>query len=120
MNLFQIVFVPLCAFAALSNLWRLRRGQTSWLAGLFWFVVWTAGAVAIAYPPITSLAASAFGITRGSDFVLYLVTLGLLFFLRVFYNRYRRLENMVTQLAREMAISQPLTNSSVPSRAKYE
>jgi hypothetical protein len=104
MNLFQIVFVPLCAFAALSNLWRLRRGQTSWLAGLFWFVVWTAGAVAIAYPPITSLAASAFGITRGSDFVLYLVTLGLLFFLRVFYNRYRRLENMVTQLAREMAL----------------
>ncbi|MBC7353426.1 MAG: DUF2304 domain-containing protein [Thermogutta sp.] len=106
MNLFQIVFVPLCTIAALNNLWRLRRGQTSWLAGLFWFVVWTAGAVAIAYPPITSLAARTFGITRGSDFVLYLVTLGLLFFLRVFYNRYRRLENMVTQLAREIAISE--------------
>ena len=106
MNLFQIVFVPLCTLTALNQLWRLRRGNTSWLAGLFWFVVWTAGAVAIAYPPITSLAAKAFGITRGSDFVLYLVTLGLLVFLRVFYNRYRRLENMVTQLARQVAISQ--------------
>jgi hypothetical protein len=104
MNLFQIVFVPLCTIAALNNLRRLRRGRTSWLAGLFWFVVWTAGAAAIAYPPITSLAARVFGITRGSDFVLYLVTLGLLAFLRVFYNRYRRLENMVTQLARITAI----------------
>jgi len=113
MNLFQIVFVPLCTIAALNNLRRLRRGQTSWLAGLFWFVVWTAGAVAIAYPPITSLAARTFGITRGSDFVLYLVTLGLLFFLRVFYNRYRRLENMVTQLARQIAISQAVEGPRV-------
>ncbi|GAB4138525.1 MAG: hypothetical protein Kow0040_25950 [Thermogutta sp.] len=112
MNLFQIVFVPLCTLTALNHLWRLRRGNTSWLAGLFWFVVWTAGAVAIAYPPITSLAAKAFGITRGSDFVLYLVTLGLLVFLRVFYNRYRRLENMVTQLAREMALSNPLNRTT--------
>ncbi|WP_347243014.1 DUF2304 domain-containing protein [Thermogutta sp.] len=106
MNLFQIVFVPLCTLAAINQLLRLRRGQTSWLAGLFWFFVWAAGAVAIAYPPITSLAAKVFGITRGSDLVLYLVTLGLLVFLRVFYNRYRRLENMVTQLAREMALNQ--------------
>lgn len=107
MNLFQIIFAPLCAIAALNSLLRLRRGQTGWLAGLFWCAIWTGGAAAIAYPPITSLAAKAFGITRGTDFVLYVVSLGLLVFLRVFYNRYRRLENMVTQLAREMAIAQP-------------
>ncbi|MEM4218178.1 MAG: DUF2304 domain-containing protein [Candidatus Methanomethylicaceae archaeon] len=105
MNLFQIVFVPLCAAAALNSLLRLRRGQTSWLAGLFWFAIWTGGAVVIAYPPITTIAARTFGITRGTDFVLYLVSLGLLLAMRIFYNRYRRLENLLTQLAREMAIA---------------
>jgi len=113
MNLFQIIFVPLCVLAALNALVRLRRGQTGWLAGLFWCAIWTGGAVAIAYPPITSMAAKAFGITRGTDFVLYVVSLGLLVFLRIFYNRYRRLENMVTQLARSTAVNQA-TRGPVP------
>ncbi len=73
MNLFQIVFVPLCTLAALHSLIRLRRGQTGWLAGWFWFAVWAGGAVIIAHPPITTAVASAFGITRGTDFVLYLL-----------------------------------------------
>jgi len=110
MNLFQIIFVPVCGFAALVSLLRLRRGQTSRLAGFFWFAIWAAGAAVIAYPPITSAVANAFGITRGTDFVLYLLSLGLLLFLKLFYNRYRRLENMVTQLAREMAIADPKRN----------
>lgn len=112
MNLFQIVFVPLCVLAALHSLVRLRRGQTGWLAGWFWFAVWAGGAAVIAYPPITSAVAGAFGISRGTDFVLYLLSLGLLLFLRIFYNRYRRLENVVTQLAREMAISKASSDFS--------
>jgi hypothetical protein len=112
MNLFQMVFVPLCTLAALHSLVRLRRGQTGWLAGWFWFAVWAGGAAVIAYPPITSAVAGTFGISRGTDFVLYLLSLGLLLFLRIFYNRYRRLENVVTQLAREMAISKASSDFS--------
>lgn len=99
--------MPLCAAAALNSLLRLRRGQTSWLAGLFWFAIWTGGAVVIAYPPISTIAARTFGITRGTDFVLYIVSPGLLLAMRIFYNRYCRLENTLTQLAGEMAIARP-------------
>ena len=104
MNLFQIVFVPFCALAALNTLWRLGQGRTSRLAGLFWFGVWSSGAAVIAYPAITSAVARAFGITRGADLVMYLTVLSLLVITRYFYSRYRQTQNMVTTLVREMAI----------------
>ena len=61
--------------------------------------------MAIAVPDLPGLAARALGIGRGADLVFYLAILAGLVACRYFYNRYRRLENVVTELARAIAIA---------------
>jgi len=104
MNIFQLLFVPLCAIGALWSVLAWRRGRTNALGGLFWASVWTAGALVIAVPDITSPLAHLFGITRGSDVIIYLAILAGLAACRYFYNRYRRLENVITDLVRAEAL----------------
>lgn len=106
MNLFQIVFVPLLVIAALDSLYRAWRGITGWLAGVLWAGVWLAGATAIAWPDFPGRLANLFGIGRGADLVSYITVLGLLVITRAMYARYRRLEILLTQIARESAIAQ--------------
>lgn len=105
MNIFQIIFVPGCLLAAFLSLWRARQGKTDWLAAVFWGAIWTAAAIAIAAPEIPSLFAAFLGISRGADLVMYLGLLAGILVTRYFYNRSRRLENLVTQLVREQAIA---------------
>lgn len=106
MNVFQIIFVPVCAAAALVALYRARQGRSGWLAGLFWAGVWTASGLAIAAPDIPSALARLLGIGRGADLVAYMTVLALLLITRFFYSRHRQTQNMLTTLAREVAIAE--------------
>ncbi|MCR4411020.1 MAG: DUF2304 domain-containing protein [Thermoguttaceae bacterium] len=106
MNAFQIVFVPICALAALASLRRARQGRSGWLAGLFWAGIWSAGALAIALPDLPGMVARLLGIGRAADLVSYLTVLTLLAVTRYFYSRHRRLETVITQLARQTAFAE--------------
>jgi hypothetical protein len=68
--------------------------------------VWFAAAMAIAYPSLVQDIASAIGIGRGADVVLYLfvlLSIGLSF---LFYSRYVYLQRQVTELVRHIALSE--------------
>lgn len=104
MSLFQIAFVPLCIATAIWFLVRVLRGNLPRQQGVLWVVIWTAAAILIAIPSAASFLAHALGIGRGSDLVFYVAILSGLSACVYFYNRYRRLEIMLTELARQHAL----------------
>jgi len=104
MNVFQLIFAPLCALLAAWNALRGWRRMTSRRAALFWTILWAGAALAIAVPDLAGLAARTLGIGRGADLVFYLAILAGLAACRYFYNRYRRLENVITDLVRAEAL----------------
>ena len=103
-NAFQIFFVPLCALLALRALLRTWRGRLPKLSGLLGISIWSAAAIAIALPDLTSLVAKTVGINRGADLVFYLAILGGVSVCFYFYQRSRQLENLITALVRREAV----------------
>ncbi len=113
MSPFQILFGSLCGIVALFYYWRAFGRPGSKVNGLFWGLLWTGAATMIFYPGITSELAHVLGIGRGADLVMYFAILGGIMVTRYFYNRCRRLENMVTQLVRERAIEHPISANTL-------
>jgi len=107
MNLFQIIFVPLCLLGAAATLLRLARGRMGRRNGLFWFVLWGAAAGFIAEPSLTTTIARWLGIGRGADLVFYLAILGGVTAALYFYAKCRQLEILITMLVRNQALSIP-------------
>jgi hypothetical protein len=79
-------------------------GHIPRLSGIVGILVWSAAAIAIALPDLTSLVANAVGIHRGADLVFYLAILGGVGVCFYFYQRSRQLEIMVTELVRREAV----------------
>jgi hypothetical protein len=104
MNTFQTIFVPLCALLALRAVLRTWSGSVPRLSGALGIVIWSAAAIAIALPDLTSLVAKTVGINRGADLVFYLAILGGVGVCFYFYQRGRKMENMVTELVRREAV----------------
>lgn len=107
MNLFQCILVPVCVLGAALCLVGVARGHLSRRQGFFWAVLWGAGAGLIALPNSTTAVASLLGIGRGADLVFYLAILAGLWTSVYFYSRYRRLEILLTELARRQALQHP-------------
>ena len=63
-------------------------------------------AAAIYNPHLTSMAAGAVGITRGTDLVLYVFVLAFLAVSFTFYARSLRLERQLTDVIRHVAIQE--------------
>ena len=72
--------------------------------GFAWAMLWVAAAVAIARPELTAMVARALGIGRGTDLVLYVAILAMVFGFFAVYVRMRRIESDLTKIVRELAI----------------
>ena len=72
--------------------------------GFAWAMLWIAAAVAIARPELTAMVARALGIGRGTDLVLYVAILAMVFGFFAVYVRLRRVESDLTKIVRELAI----------------
>jgi hypothetical protein len=114
MKLFQVIFVPLFGLLGLWTLARARRGQTPLRQSLFWAAVWLAGAMAIARPQSTSDVAAWLGIDRGADLVFYLAIVGGLLACLYFYGRCRRLEVLLTEALRRIALDHARRGTDAP------
>ena len=105
MNLFQLVFIPVCVALALQTALRVWYRRVPRRFGALLIAGWLVGAWLIAYPTTTLVIARTLGIGRGADLVMYLAVLSGLFAACYFYNRYRQLEVALTELIRRDAIS---------------
>jgi small membrane protein len=114
MNPFQLVFVPLCGGLALLLLVRGVRFRMAFRQTLCLAAPWAIAAVTIAYPASASVVAGWLGIGRGADLVFYAGVLGCLASFLYFYQRFRRLESLCTELIRREAIRQALRGQERP------
>lgn len=103
MTTFQAVFIAVCAFQAALALRRFIK--TRQVTALAFLAAWTGAVFAIANPDLSTVAANRVGIGRGVDFVTYSVLVIFLWGHYQHYLRYKRVENEVTLLVRELAIA---------------
>lgn len=106
MNVFQWTVISGLAALLLWELVNLWRGPT---APGFWLlrcVVWLAAAVTVARPSLVQAMASAIGIGRGTDALLYLFVLTFLGTSFYFYSRYVQLQRQLTEVVRHLAIQE--------------
>ena len=106
MNTFQIVFITFCAIQA--GLALRRFAKTRQLTTLVFLAAWTLAITLIANPGVTTQVAQSVGIGRGVDFVTYSLLVAFLWAHYQHYLRYKRVENEVTLLVRELAIAQAI------------
>jgi hypothetical protein len=104
MNTFQIVFLAFCGVQAALSLRRVIK--TRHLTAVAFLGAWLAAIALIANPGISTLVANRIGIGRGVDFVTYVLLVTFLWGHYQHYLRYKRVENEVTSLVRELAIAQ--------------
>ena len=104
MTSFQLIaFVVLGVSFAITLVLTVRRTIAP-RVGFAWGLLWIAAAVAIAKPEITVVIAQALGIGRGTDLVLYVAILAMVFGFFAVYVRMRKIESDLTKIVRELAI----------------
>ena len=108
--LFQILFTLFVLYALGSVYRRKRAGELGPIGFVFWFFFWVGAALFVWYPESTNVVARAFGIGRGTDFVLY-VSLAVIFF--VLFRLHVKLESLsrdVTKVVRDKALDTNLSS----------
>ena len=120
MTNFQLLTViPFCLLAFWDLVGCLRQSDRRALR-MVRLVTWLAAAVAIANPILVSRVATAIGIDRGANLVLYsfvIVTMILAFY---FYARQADLQRQITELVRHEAISEAERGGTTSSNQPAE
>lgn len=106
MNAFQIILVSVLGTAMLAVAALLARGSVGRIVGALWIAVFAAGVVFAVEPNWTTAIAHRLGISRGTDLLLYLLVLVVLYGFLVIYLKLRRVRRELTLLVRELAIRQ--------------
>ncbi|WP_314191284.1 DUF2304 domain-containing protein [uncultured Arthrobacter sp.] len=78
-------------------------------------------AFSVFFPELLTQVARFFGIGRGTDLVLYALTVSFLVFMATTYQRFRHLETTFTKLARRIALDEaakPWVDSELERRPK--
>jgi hypothetical protein len=103
---FQTLAVSILALLLVRDLWNWSRPYPGKFVRLLRCVVWIGAAVAIADPWLVQAVATALGIGRAADAVLYVFVLAFLWVSFYLYTRCLRLEREITALTRHVAIKE--------------
>ncbi|HEX7155396.1 MAG TPA: DUF2304 domain-containing protein [Thermoanaerobaculia bacterium] len=104
MTTFQLVILPLLLLLVVVTGLGVARHRMTPRIGVAWIVLWLAAAVAIAFPNSLQRVARVAGIGRPADLVMYVAILGALAGFFLVYLRFRRLDEQITKLVRELAL----------------
>lgn len=104
MTSFQLIAFVILGISFVITLTLTVRRVIAPRVGFAWGMLWIAAAVAIARPELTATIARALGIGRGTDLVLYVAILAMVFGFFAVYVRLRRIESDLTKIVRELAI----------------
>jgi hypothetical protein len=78
------------------------------LSGYFLLLLSAGSLVLIVYPELATVVANLLGVGRGTDLLVYLLFIVVVFVLVGNLVRSRNLDRLVTTLARKIALSEPL------------
>lgn len=101
---FQVIALGILGALVLWELWRFCSGPVSWGNWLLRCAVWLAAAAAIGRPQLVQDVATALGIGRGADVVLYVSVLAFLGTSFYWYSRHLRTERRLTEVLRHLAV----------------
>ena len=79
------------------------------------FLLIGVGAAAIIFPNITQAAADLVGVGRGTDLVLYMSVVVVMFVLLHYYTKFVELQRQLTEVTRELAILRGEVERAKPS-----
>lgn len=88
----------------------LLRTQT--LDRIFYIGIVLVGIVLVLMPDVTTRLANMLGIGRGTDLLIYLFMMAIMFYAVTLRSQVKRLQDQITQIAREYAIDHRLAGSS--------
>jgi hypothetical protein len=126
MILFQVFAITLLVLIVIFDSIRIYKQAGSWMGYLLRTFVWLSACLFILFPDTLTYFAHLFGIGRGADALLYLLTLAFIAVSFLLYARIVQLRRQMTQLMRHLALAHPLvpiasktedsTSCSTPSR----
>ena len=100
----QIFLLLLVGTAMGTVILRYRQSKISSLAFVLWFAVWTTGAVTILFPNITLTPARWLGLGRGTDLILYVSIIFILFLIFRIHVRLEQINREITKVVRTLAL----------------
>lgn len=104
MTAFQIFLIAALAAIGVTLVALALRGAIGRVAAVLWIAVIGTGIVFAVAPDLTTVIARAIGISRGTDLLLYLLVLVVLYGFLAIYLKLRRVRRELTLLVRELAI----------------
>ena len=113
---FQILAVSVLGLLLLRDLWNWSRPYPGRFVRLLRCLVWIGAGVAIADPWLVQSVATAMGIGRAADAVLYVFVLAFLWVSFYLYTRCLRLEREITALTRHLAIREATRETTSAQR----
>lgn len=103
-SLAQILLLFLCLLGFLLVIVIYKQKKVGGLAFLFWLLLWIVAALVVKFPDSTMVIAKYVGIGRGSDFVLYLSVILILYLLFRIHVRLEKVDREITQIVRTFAL----------------
>jgi hypothetical protein len=107
---FQGITIGVLSLLLLRDLWNWSRPYPGKFVRMLRCLVWIGAGVAIADPWLVQDAATAMGIGRAADAVLYVFVLAFLWVSFYLYTRCLKLEREITSLTRHIAIREAEKN----------
>ena len=106
MTIFQIILLAIVGLLLAATLTGLVKGWIGRPAGTLVTLIWIVAAAAVIWPKITTRVASAVGIGRGADLVLYCAIIVMMVGFFMTYVRLHRLQRDLTLLVRHVALDE--------------
>jgi small membrane protein len=113
MSAFQVAFIVVAAVQVVGALRRFARGHHA--GSILYAAMWMVAVVVVQRPELSTHLARMFGIGRGVDLVTYALLSLFLWAHYQQYLRYRRLDQHITVLVREVAMATAVRPETAPS-----
>lgn len=100
----QVFLLFLAVSGMILVILRYRQRRIGSVASLFWLLLWIGTATVILYPNSTVVIARLLGIGRGTDLVLYISIIVIMYLLFKVYVRLEQVDREMTQIVRAIAM----------------
>lgn len=102
----QILLSIFLLFAVSRVFLRFRGGSLSPLGFIFWTTLFSSAIIAVVFPALTSKVASALGIGRGADAIIYTSVVILFYLVFRLYVYIKDIRQEMTELVSKLALQQ--------------
>ena len=109
MLLYSLIFPIISIIAIVWFVLRYMKGKNSFTTVILWTIFWIIVSVFALFPNLSTSFASAFGITRGLDFIIILVFVILFYTILKLYFIVDKMQNDLNRIVKEVALQNEIT-----------